>query len=120
MADGPLAEELLALERRGWEALCSDAGADYYRAHLADGALIAFPFGVMDRAEALAAMERAAPWSDFEITDPRVVSLGADAAVLVYAVTAHRPDQEPLAAVMSSTYVRAAGGWQLAFHQQSF
>jgi hypothetical protein len=120
MADEPLAAELVALERRGWEALCTDEGAAYYATHLAEGALMAFPFGVMDRAEALAAMAESVPWSRFEITHPRVVRLGADAAVLVYAVTATRPGQEPFSAMMSSTYVRARAGWELAFHQQSF
>jgi hypothetical protein len=39
--------------------------------------------------------------------------------VVVYHVEARRPGQEPYSAVVSSTFVREADGWKLAFHQQS-
>jgi hypothetical protein len=48
--------ELIQIERRGWEALCSADAEAYYRQHMTEEALMAFPFGVMNRQEALNAM----------------------------------------------------------------
>ena len=112
-------EPFLELERRGWEALSSDEGGAYYREHLADNALMAFPFGVMTCDEAIEAIETSQPWSHFEISDPRVVSLTDDSAVLVYSVVAQREEEETFTAIASSTFVRQQGAWRLAFHQQS-
>jgi hypothetical protein len=61
----PFEQELIDLERRGWQALSTPDGAAYYRGHLADDALMAFPFGVMDKDQALAGIEDAEPWSTF-------------------------------------------------------
>src|SRR5690349_9802119 len=88
-------DELIEVERRGWDALCSPGGADYYRQHLTEDALMAFPFGVLTRREALDAIADAAPWSRYEMTATRVVSLGAEAGVVVYAVRAEREGQAP-------------------------
>jgi hypothetical protein len=113
-------QELIDLERRGWQALSTPDGADHYRGHMADDGLMAFPFGVMDKEQALAGIEDAEPWSTFELSEPRVVALGPDAGVVVYRVHARREGDEPLSAVVSSTFVRRDGDWKLAFHQQSF
>lgn len=112
-------DELIALERAGWDALSSPQGAGYYRRHLSDDALMAFPVGVLDRAQALEAIASAPPWSRHAITGPRVIRLGQDAAVVVYTVRAEREGQPEFAAVASSAFVRCGAGWQLAFHQQS-
>jgi hypothetical protein len=113
-------DELIQTERRGWEALCSADAEAYYRQHMTEDALMAFPFGVMEREEALTAIAGADPWSSYEIRDPRVIPLGPDSGVVVYSVTARREGQDPFSAVLSSTFVRRGGGWKLAFHQQSF
>jgi hypothetical protein len=115
-----LAQELIQVERRGWEALCSDDARGYYEEHLTDDAAMAFPFGVMDREQVLAAMAAAQPWSRYEIKDPRVIALGPHCGVVVYSVTAQREGDEPFSAVLSSTFVRRGDQWKLAFHQQSF
>lgn len=117
MAD--MQETLEALECEGWEALSSGQGAAFYRENLADDAVMAFSFGVMNRQEAIDAMDSAPPWSTYEISDTRVVALGEDSGVLVYHVTAQRAEQEPYSAVISSTFVRQDGRWKLAFHQQT-
>jgi hypothetical protein len=114
-----LRDELVALEREGWEALASGRGGDYYREHLAADALMAFSFGVMSRDAAIEAMESAPPWSEFEIEDAQVVALTADSGVVVYRATARRAGQEPYRATISSTFVRRDGAWKLAFHQQT-
>jgi hypothetical protein len=87
---------------------------------MTEDALMAFPFGIMDREEALSAMAAAQPWSAYDMRDPRVIALGPDSGVVVYSVTAQREEQEPFAATLSSTFVRHDDEWKLAFHQQSF
>jgi len=111
--------ELVQAETEGWQALTTPSGADYYEDHLTDGAIMAFPFGVMTREEAIAAMRSAEPWTSFEITEPLVVELGRDSGVLAYRATARRQGQPEYTAVMSSVYVREDGRWMLAFHQQT-
>jgi Domain of unknown function (DUF4440) len=112
--------ELIDVERAGWEALCTPEGAAYYRAHLTDDAVMAFPFGVLTGEEALAAIESAEPWARFEMIDPRVIALGRDSGIVVYSVEAQREGQEPFRAVISSAFTRIDGEWKLACHQQSF
>jgi hypothetical protein len=114
-----LLDLLLGLERQGWKALSSGRAGEYYREHLADDALMAFPFGVMTRKEAIDAMESAPPWSMFEIHDARVVALTPDSGVLAYRAVAQRTGEAPYFAIISSTFVRVRGTWKLAFHQQS-
>jgi Domain of unknown function (DUF4440) len=93
-------------EREGWQALASGNGGAYYREHLSANAVMAFPFGILTREDALEAMEAARPWERFEIRDPRVIDFGHDSGVVVYSVVAHRPGVEPYAAVASTTFVR--------------
>jgi hypothetical protein len=114
-----LAERLIALEREGWEALVAGRGGAYYRKKLATNTMMAFPFGVLTREDAIDAIESAPPWERFEIHDPRVVELSDGCGVVVYTVVAQRPGQEPYSAVIGSAFVREHEGWKLAFHQQS-
>jgi|tagenome__1003787_1003787.scaffolds.fasta_scaffold20930551_3 hypothetical protein len=85
--------ELVALERDGWNALSGSGGADYYRDHLDENALMAFPFGVLDRQQALEAMASAAPWSRYALSEARVLRLGDDVATVIYRVRAQREGQ---------------------------
>jgi hypothetical protein len=114
-----VAEQLIALEREGWDALVAGEGGRYYREHLTDDALMAFSFGVLTRAATIEAMESAPPWERYEIADPQVVALSEDSGIVVYEVVARRRGQEPYCAVASTTFLRDGGGWQVAFHQQS-
>jgi hypothetical protein len=114
-----LEQELIEAEREGWQALASGRGGDHYRQHLAANAVMAFPFGVMSRQQAIDAMEAAPPWSSFDLIDPQVVELSADSGIVVYRVKAQRAGEEPYGAIVSSTFVRGEGRWLLAFHQQS-
>lgn len=113
-------DEFVALERAGWGALTGSQGAEYYRQHLSADALMAFPFGVIDRSQAINAIEAAEPWSHYALGHADVVRLADDAAVVAYHVTAQRRGQPEFSAIVSSTFVRKDGRWQqLAFHQQS-
>ena len=112
-------EHLVDLERQGWEALASGRGGAYYREHLTQDALMAFPFGVMQREDTVAAMESAPPWASYEMQDPHVITLTPDSGIVLYSVVAQRAGQEPYTATISSTFVRRDGSWKLAFHQQT-
>jgi hypothetical protein len=114
-----LAQRLIALEHEGWDALVEGDGGRYYREHLTDDAVTAFPFGVLTRAATIEALESAPPWERYEIADPRVVELGDAGGIVVYEVVARRPGEEPYSAVVSTTFVRDGGVWRVAFHQQS-
>ena len=114
-----LEQELPETEWEGWRAWASGRGSEHYHQHLAANAVMAFPFGVMSRQEAIDAMEAAPPWSSFDLVDPQVVELSADSGIVVYRVSARRAGEEPYAAIVSSAFVRGDGRWLLAFHQQS-
>jgi hypothetical protein len=70
-------DDLVALEREGWAALGTSRGAEHSRRQLTDDALMAFPFGVLDREQALEAMAGSPPWSQYELSDLRVLRLGS-------------------------------------------
>ena len=115
-------QDLIELERRGWQALSSEAeaGERFYRSILHDDAVMLFPGGVrLEGKEAILASLSAQPWASFQLEEPRVLALSAAAGVVVYGVTARRPGSEPYSALISSTYVRSDGGWKLALHQQT-
>ena len=114
-----LLDQLVALERQGWDALVAGEGGAYYREHLTTNALMAFPFGVLTRDATIQAIESAPPWERYELRQPRVVGLSDDSGVLVYEVVAQRAGQPPYSAVISSAFVRQHDEWKLAFHQQS-
>jgi hypothetical protein len=106
-----LEQELIEAEREGWQALASGRGGEHYRQHLAANAVMAFPFGVMSRQEAIDAMETAPPWSSFELVDPQIVELSADSGIVVYRVNAQRVGEEPYSAIVSRAFVRGDGRW---------
>lgn len=118
--DTKLRDELLALETEAWQALTQPGAASrYYDDTLADDVLMLFPGGMVidDRDTVVASMD-GPPWSSFEISDERVLPLGDDAAVLAYRVHSVR-EGEDHDALLNSTYVRDAGRWRLALHQQT-
>ena len=114
-----LERELLELEDAGWDALSSDRGASFYRDNMADDGLMVFPGVVMNKADALAAIAFAKPWSEHRISDVAVRALDTDAALIAYRATAQREGAAEYRAMMTSVYVRRAGRWLLALHQQS-
>jgi uncharacterized protein (TIGR02246 family) len=108
-------DELIALERRFWEAAGDPA---FYEDHFADDGRCVFGFGLLDKAATVASMASAAPWGSFALHDVEVVALHPDAAVLTYTATADRDGEEHRAAV-SSAYARRDGRWQLVVHHQT-
>ena len=114
-------DELLALERRGWDALCDATGAEVYGELMTPDGLMVLANGmVLSRGEVVTALRRSPPWASYEIADVRVVPVGADAAALVYTGRGWRTgEQEPFTAAMTSAYVRVDGGWRLALYTQT-
>lgn len=111
--------ELVEVERAGWEALRTGRAGAYYRQHLSADALMAFSFGVLTRDQCIEAMESAPPWTSYDLQGPRVISLTRDCGIVIYSVTAQRAQEDVYRAMISSTFVRRDGVWQLAFHQQT-
>jgi hypothetical protein len=114
-----LAAEVVQAEREGWQELSAGRGAQHYRQHLTDDALMAFSFGVLDREQAIESIEAAPPWASFEMSDVRVIEVTTDSAVVVYRVQARRAGEEPYDAMVASVFARQDGVWKLAFHQQT-
>lgn len=113
-------DHLGRLERDGWDALCRSEGADFYGERMADdGVMILVNGAVLDRDAVRAALDAAPAWDGYEITDERLIPAGPSAATLVYRATAHRGDEDPFAAVMSSTYALVAGSTRLTVYQQT-
>jgi hypothetical protein len=112
-------QELLSLEREGWDALCTSHPAAYYDRVMTPEALFVVPGMVLTRNEVLASWQDTKPWANYDLSDERVVALGPDAAALTYAGTATRADDSVYEARFTSVYVRREGAWHLAFHQQT-
>jgi len=115
------AEEIVSLERRGWDALAEGGAAAprFYADVLSDNPMFVFPGGfVLDDRDAILDSMSGPGWSNYDLSDLRVLPVGKDAAVVVYRAEADREGQH-YTATCSSTYVRRDGTWQLCLHQQS-
>lgn len=114
-------EELLDLEHRGWNSLCTGTGADFYgQIMTADGVMVLAHGQVFDRQAVIDSLNQAPPWREYEISDERLIVLSDDYAILVYTGQARRDDDEPaFTAIMSSVYARVDGSWRLALYQQT-
>lgn len=116
-----LLKELLEVERRGWDALCTSTGADFYGELMTADAVMVLANGmVLDRDGVVAALRNAPPWRAFDLEDPRIVDAGIDGKILVYTGIAYRESDEPaFRGVMTSVYVSTPEGWRLACYQQT-
>lgn len=113
-------DRLVALEHRGWDALCAATGGTFYgRLMTADGLMVLVNGAVLDRDQVVTSLDSAPAWDGYELSDLRRVDLGAGAAALTYRATAHRSAQEPFLALMSSTYRLLDGVPRLALYQQT-
>lgn len=115
-------DELIALERRGWEALATsgEAAADFYRQVLDDDIAMVFPGGmsIFDRDTVVESMG-GEPWSSFDLSDVHVLMPVADVGIITYRSTSQRGDQPPYVALITSLYTRRGDVWRLTLHQQT-
>lgn len=122
MSDHPLTlDALLALERRGWEALTRHEGGTFYGELMTADALMILVNGMVLDREAIAASLNAAPaWSTFALEAARLVPTGEDSAALVYRATASRDgEDEPFIALMATHYTLREGKPVLTLYQQT-
>ncbi len=116
----PIQDELLELERAGWDSLCRGTGDEFYGETMTADALMVLANGtVMDRGTVVTALADAPAWADYEIDDPRLVTVGDEAHALVYTGTGRRDGGDDFVGIMTSVYVRRDGVWKLAFYQQT-
>ena len=78
-AQTSVAETVVDLERRGWEALLGKDGAKFYADLMAEDGLMIFPGMVLTKEQSLAAIRQAAPWLNVRLEDVRVLSAGETA-----------------------------------------
>jgi hypothetical protein len=115
-----LLDEIEAIERQGWDALCAGTGADFYGGVMtSDGLMVLADGSVRDRDQVVASLRDAPAWKEYELRDLRLVTTGPESAAIGYRVTARRDDQPPVTAVMTSQYVLVTGSWRLALHTQT-
>lgn len=113
--------ELLALERRGWDALCESRGGRFYGDLMTEDAVMILVNGmVLDRQTIAASLDDSPPWSTYRLDEARLVRTGLESAAIVYRATATRTgDAEPFVALMSSHYRRLDGRLRMALYQQT-
>ena len=114
-------DELVDLERQGWDSLCDGSGADFYgRVMTSAGVMVMANGAVLDRDAVVDALRQSPRWASYEIEDARVVPVTDDVATLVYRGTGHRDGAgDPFVGLMTSTYVRDGDTWRLALYQQT-
>ncbi|MEV0671430.1 nuclear transport factor 2 family protein [Mycobacterium sp. NPDC050441] len=117
----PVLDELLHIERAGWDSLCESTGADFYGDLMLPDAVMVLANGmVMDRNTVVSALAQAPPWRAYEISGVHLIALDDDNAALVYIGTAYRDGDEPaFVGAMSSVYHRVDGVWKLTLYQQT-
>lgn len=114
-------DDLLALERDGWESLCRAEGALFYRGLLTVDAVMILPDGtILERASIIERFTKCPTWVGFELSDVRLVPAGADSAALVYhAVATREGHEEPFVALIASVYRVVDGKPLLAIVQHA-
>lgn len=113
-------DELIELERRGWDALCAGRGGSFYRDLMTPEAVMVLVDGsVLDREQVAASLDGAPPWSSYEIAEATRIPVDERSCALVYRARAHRDGEAPFEALMASVYTVAGGRVRLALYQQT-
>lgn len=84
-----------------------------------DGLMVLVNGAILDRDAVVASLDSAPAWDSYELTSEKLLPLSAGAATLVYRATAHRGEEQPFHAIMSSTYVDIDGVARLTLYQQT-
>ncbi|OAV61885.1 nuclear transport factor 2 family protein [Enteractinococcus helveticum] len=113
-------QQLLQLEHQGWQALCDGTGGAFYGELMSDAGVMILAHGyAFDRKAVVESLEHAPTWDSYEITDPVVISLGPDQAILRYTGTGRRHGEPDFVALMASIYIRHDDAWRLVHYQQT-
>jgi hypothetical protein len=102
------------METQFWKA-----GKDFYRAHLAQQALMVFPqpIGVLDRTAILASIS-GPRWTSVEFSRQHSIRPEPHVAILTYVAEARGAAATGYRTFAVSVYV-LSDAWKLAFHQQT-
>jgi len=126
MAASTIAEEILELERRFWEAMRTSDGAAAAGLTAEACILVGAQGASTIRPADLAAMMEHSPWAleRYSIDDStvQVKTIDSDSAIIAYTVTEHLTvEGKPvtLKASDSSVWVRRDGKWLCALHTES-
>src|SRR3954447_18277306 len=115
-----LRDELEALERQGWDALCDGSASDFFgRVMTSDSQMVLANGMTMNRDDVVRALRDAPAWDGYDMTDVRLVTTGESGAALVYKGTAKSSGNPDIVCIMSSVYVRVNGTWRLALYVQT-
>ena len=118
--DADITEELIELERAGWDSLCDGSGSTFYGSLMAPGGLMILANGqVLSRDEVVASLADAPTWASYEITNARMVTINDESVAIVYLGTGHRSGSDDFVGIMTSVYTRRDDGWQLQLYQQT-
>jgi hypothetical protein len=111
-------DEAWQLEEGFWKAGTSGAVQDYYAMVLAADAFVVVPGRVMSRDDLLRQWDDRAPWTEYALTERRIVLVNGETVVLSYCVAARDAEDREYRARVSSVYTWVAR-WVLAFRQHS-
>lgn len=118
--DQEIAAQLLKLEHRGWQALCSGSGAAFYGELMTEDGVMVLAHGyALERQAVVQSLENAPRWDSYDIADASVILLGPQQAVVRYTGTGRRRGEPDFVALMASVYLRVDGAWRLAHYQQT-
>ena len=113
-------DNLLDLERRGWDSLCNAEGGSYFgNLMTADALMILVNGWVLDRPSVIQSLNASPQWDTYAIDDVLLVPVSDTSAALVYRATAGRTGEEPFVALMSSHYCLTQDAIKLALYQQT-
>jgi len=118
-----LKDTLLELARKAWDANIKE-DADFYAQLLTDDAVGITGFGVMDKVTLVEQMRQHSgiPFTKVDMTEPRLIVLTPDSALLTYKATIHalKDGQELiLSDYVTTAFVRRDGEWKGALQQHS-
>jgi len=112
-----LPAQLIHAEHEGWQAMTRGEGGTHSFHAMTPEAIMVFPGSLIERGAVIAALDGVV-WSEFSMTDQRVVRLGERAAMLAYRLHGVR-DGKPVDLWATTTYVYSEGRWRVGAHQQS-
>ncbi|MDQ3684487.1 MAG: nuclear transport factor 2 family protein [Acidobacteriota bacterium] len=119
---GAVKESLVALERQAWEAWKKKDGA-YFQTFLSDDTVQVGSQGVTRKAQIVNGIGTSTcDIKGYTLDNFDVVTLNQDAAILTFSATQDATCggvAEPSPVWASTVYVKRAGKWQAAFHQET-
>lgn len=119
--DSPVEEEVVALEKRAYEAW-KQKDKKFFEEHMAEDGRYLDANGGGGKAQYVRAIiDNDCTVNGYALDKPKVTLLGRDAALLTYRYTydivcGGKPEAGPLWA--STVYVKRGGKWLIAFHQE--